>query len=84
MCSVLNNAPAVRDRVYSEIINQAKARGLGQAQQSTTASVPQAVTSPLTIEPASASTPTRQRRTKLRGVSGLTMPIESSGVNVPT
>ena len=84
MCSVLNNAPAVRDRVYSEIINQSKARGLGQAQQSTTASVPQAVTSPLNIEPASASTPTRQRRSKLRGVSGLTIPTESSGVNVPT
>ena len=84
MCSVLNNAPAVRDKVYSQIINQSKARGLGEAQQSEMASVPQAVTSPLTIEPASASTPTRQRRTKLRVVSGLTMPIESSGVNVPT
>jgi hypothetical protein len=84
MCSVLNNAPAVRDRVYSEITNQARARGLGQPQQSQTPSAPQAVTNPLTIEPASASTPIKQRRSKLRGVSGLSVPTETSSVNVPT
>jgi hypothetical protein len=84
MCAVLNNAPAVRDRVYSEITNQARARGLGQPQQSEVASAPQAVTNPLTIEPASASTPTRQRRSKLRVVSGLSVPTDASSINVPT
>ena len=84
MCSVLNNAPAVRDRVYSEIINRSRAGGLKQAQQSEMVSAPQATTNPLTIEPASASTPPRQRRSKLRGVSGLSVPTDASSVNVPT
>jgi len=80
MCSVLNNAPAVRERVFSEISNQARARGLGQPQ---TASAPQATASPLATDAVSASSPARQKRTRLRGVSGLTIPTESSGVNVP-
>jgi hypothetical protein len=90
MCSVLNNAPAVRDRVYSEIGNQARARGLGQPQQSQTPSVPQATQAPqatassLVTDAVSATSPAKQKRTKLRGVSGLTIPTESSGVNVPT
>jgi len=83
MCSVLNNAPAVRERVFSEISNQARARGLGQDQQSSTASAPQATASPLATDAVSASSPARQKRTRLRGVSGLTIPTESSGVNVP-
>jgi hypothetical protein len=83
MCSVLNNAPAVRDRVFSEISNQARARGLGQAQQSATTPAPQATTSPLTTDAVSASSPARQKKTRLRGVSALTIPTESSGVNMP-
>jgi hypothetical protein len=83
MCSVLNNAPAVRDRVFLEIRDQARARGLGDAQQSQTASAPQASASPLATDAVSASSPVRQKRTRLRGVSGLTIPTESSGVNVP-
>jgi hypothetical protein len=83
MCSVLNNAPAVRDRVFLEISNQARARGLGDAQQAQTASVPQATANSLTTDAVSASSPAKQKRTRLRGVSGLTIPTESSGVNVP-
>ena len=83
MCSVLNNAPAVRDRVFSEIKNQSMARGLGQPQQSQTASAPQASASPLATDAVSASSPVRQKRAKLRGVYGLTIPTESSGLNVP-
>jgi len=83
MCSVLNNASAVRDRVFLEISNQAKARGLGDAQQTQTASVPQATTSPLATDAVSATSPAKQKRTRLRGVSSLTIPTESSGVNVP-
>jgi hypothetical protein len=90
MCSVLNNAPAVRDRVFLEIRDQARARGLGDAQQSQTASAPQATQAPqatassLITDAVSATSPAKQKRTRLRGVSGLTIPTESSGVNVPT
>jgi hypothetical protein len=86
MCAVLNNAPAVRDRVFLEIRDQARARGLGEAQQSQTASAPQATqatASPLVTDAVSATSPVKQKRTRLRGVSGLTIPTESSGVNVP-
>jgi len=79
MCAVLNNAPAVRDRVFSEISDQAKARGLNQAQQP----APMMASQSTATNAVSASSPARQKRTRLRGVSGLTIPNESIGVNMP-